>query len=46
MMEETKAKYLAWIKIRIGEPLTALEITPRKSSSTQKKSSLDPSRVM
>ena len=28
MMEETRAKYLAWVKIRIGEPLTAVEITP------------------
>jgi len=26
MMEETKAKFITWVKIRIGEPLTAIEV--------------------
>ena len=29
-MEEGKAKYLSWVKIRIGEPLTALEVDAEK----------------
>jgi hypothetical protein len=32
MMEESKTKYVAWVKIRIGEPLTAVEIDDGSSS--------------
>lgn len=40
MMEETKAKYLSWVKIRIGEPLTAVEIADGTFMLTQVKFSL------
>ena len=46
MMIEGKAKFLAWVKIRIGEPLTAVEVDECTSTSIKKKSSSVPSQAM
>lgn len=46
MMIEGKAKYLAWVKIRIGEPLTAVEVDECTSHYIKKRSFSEPSQGM
>lgn len=45
-MIEGKAKFLAWVKIRIGEPLTAVEVDECTSTFIQKRSYSEPSQGM
>lgn len=45
-MIEGKAKFLAWVKIRIGEPLTAVEVDECTSISIKKRSYSEPSQGM
>lgn len=43
MIEENSCEFINWVKIRIGEPLTALEIDKCNYACIQKKSTSDPS---